>query len=144
LKINTLLETLSNFTLHKTRFVTHVKRRRLVTPPPTGSPYVQVYITEEKEADVRLAAQIVADGFMRLYEAAIVVSNDSDLRGPVEIVRAQIKKPVGVSNPFEGKYPDMVLGDFRCRPITDALLQRSQFPHTVRDAGGTFGKPGAW
>jgi hypothetical protein len=33
------LETLPHFTLHKTRFVTHIKRRRLVRPPAHGSPY---------------------------------------------------------------------------------------------------------
>ncbi|HZK73650.1 MAG TPA: NYN domain-containing protein [Clostridia bacterium] len=138
------LETLPQLTIHKTRFVTHAKRRRLVDPPPDGPSHVQVYITEEKEADVRLAAQIVADGFMGLYDAAIIVSNDSDLRGPVEIVRNRVKRPVGVSNPHAGKFPDMVPGDFRCRPITDALLQRSQFPQTIQDARGTFGKPAAW
>ncbi len=138
------LDTLPSLTVHRTRFVTRVKTRRLVTPAADGSTHAQVYITEEKESDVRLAARIVADGFHGRYDAAIVVSNDSDLRGPVEIVRNELKKPVGISNPFEGVYPNMVPGDFRCKPITATLLQACQFPHTIRDANGTFGKPAIW
>lgn len=138
------LSTLPDLSLHKTRFVTHIKTRRLVTPLPDGTTHVQVYITEEKEADVLLGAHLVADAFRNQYEAAIVVTNDSDLRGPVELVRRYTGKPVGVSNPFGGTYPDMIVGQFRCRPITPSLLGRCQLPAKGIDAAGSFGKPASW
>ncbi len=48
---------------------------------------VAVLKTEEKGSDVALGALLVAHGYQGRYDAAIVVSNDSDLVLPIRIVR---------------------------------------------------------
>lgn len=46
--------------------------------------------TEEKGSDVTLGALLVAHGYQKRYEAAIVLSNDSDLVLPIKIVREEL------------------------------------------------------
>jgi NYN domain len=73
----------------------HAVRERRVTRARTA----EVIKTEEKGSDVNLASLLVADGFRGNYEVAIVISNDSDLVLPIQIVRDELQLPVGVVNP---------------------------------------------
>ena len=50
---------------------------------------------DEKGSDVNLASLLLADGFRRDYEVAVVISTDSDLALPMRIVRRQLQLPVG-------------------------------------------------
>jgi hypothetical protein len=59
----------------------------------------EVIKTEEKGSDVNLASLLLADGFRGKYEVAVVISNDSDFVLPIQIVRDELKLPVGVVNP---------------------------------------------
>lgn len=54
---------------------------------------------EEKGSDVNLASLLLADGFRGKYEAAVVLSNDSDLMLPIHIVTRELGLPVGLLNP---------------------------------------------
>jgi len=43
--------------------------------------------TEEKGSDVNLATHLLHDGFRGMFEAAVLITNDSDLTEPVRVVR---------------------------------------------------------
>lgn len=57
---------------------------------------------EEKGSDVNVAAHLLIDVLTAAVDAAVVISNDSDLRLPVQIARTRV--PVGLVNPTTG-YP---------------------------------------
>jgi hypothetical protein len=100
--------------------------------------------TEEKGSDVNLASLLLVDGFRERYEVAIVISNDSDLVLPIQVVRDELKLPVGVINP-RGR-PSWELRNVSTffKQIRPGLLEASQFPDTLSDANGKISKPEAW
>jgi uncharacterized LabA/DUF88 family protein len=57
--------------------------------------------TEEKGSDVNVAHHLLVDVLSGVVEAAVIVSNDSDLALPIRAVRERV--PVGVVNPG-GRY----------------------------------------
>lgn len=57
---------------------------------------------EEKGSDVNVAAHLLSDVLAGNVDAAIVISNDSDLKLPIQIARNHV--PVGLVNPTRG-YP---------------------------------------
>lgn len=59
---------------------------------------VGVSIREEKGSDVNLASHLLTDALTGAMDAAVVISNDSDLEFPVREVRARM--PVGTVSPY--------------------------------------------
>lgn len=57
---------------------------------------------EEKGSDVNVATHLLIDVLEKNIDAAVVVSNDSDLKKPIEVSRTHV--PVGLINPTRG-YP---------------------------------------
>lgn len=57
---------------------------------------------EEKGSDVNVASHMLVDVLGGSVDAAVVVSNDSDLKMPVDVVRQHV--PLGLVNPTKG-YP---------------------------------------
>lgn len=117
----------------------------LAAAPPPGAPrYVKVVKSEEKGSDVNLAAHLVWDGFRGDYEAAVLITNDSDLLEPVRIVREELRLPVGILNPH--KHPSRALLRYASftKQVRQGALAASQFPPMLSDAGGTFRKPAVW
>lgn len=104
-----------------------------------------VYRSEEKGTDVNLAVHLVHDAHLGRFDAAIVVSNDSDLAGAIHIVRHEIKKPVFAFHPPSNS-PSFQLRQVatRFRPITPTHLSNSQFPSNLTDSQGSFSKPAGW
>ena len=104
-----------------------------------------VYRSEEKGTDVNLAVHLVVDAHRGRFDAAIVVSNDSDLEGAVRIVRMEIGLPVFVFHP-PTNHPSDKLNKVatRFRSIEPRHLINSQFPSTLTDARGMFAKPPTW
>ena len=117
----------------------------LAYPLPGGPKHVRVLKTEEKGSDVNIAAHLINDGYQRRYEAAMLISNDSDLVEPVKIVRSELKIPVGVLNPIPDK-PSHELRKYATfvKPIRKGVLSASQFPPVLNDSVGTFYKPSSW
>jgi uncharacterized LabA/DUF88 family protein len=64
-----------------------------------GIDVIQVRNQVEKQTDVCLATELVADGFENLYELAIVFTNDSDLVPAIKKVREKLNKQILVINP---------------------------------------------
>ena len=100
--------------------------------------------TEEKGSDVALGALLVAHGYQGRYEAAIVISNDSDLTLPIRIVRDELGLPVGIYNPHPRFSVELVkVATFR-KQIREGVLRAAQFPETLEDEHGTLRKPSGW
>jgi uncharacterized protein YqjF (DUF2071 family) len=106
--------------------------------------FVQVDKTNEKGSDVNLATYLLHDGFMGLYEKAIIISNDSDLREPVRIVREVLKLPVGIANPHSRHSKELQEYASFVRRIRPKHLAASLFADKLNDAKGTFSKPMYW
>jgi len=49
---------------------------------------------EEKGSDVNLACHLVNDAWAGRFDAAVVISNDTDLVEPIRIVTQELKKNV--------------------------------------------------
>lgn len=71
---------------------------------------VSVADREEKGSDVNIACHLLLDTLEERIDAAVVVSNDSDLA--LAVSRARVRAPVGVVNPT--RHP--VAGSLRARP----------------------------
>jgi NYN domain len=72
-----------------------VQRNGVSMPDATFMASVATY--EEKGSDVNVAAHLLVDVLAGGFDAAVVISNDSDLRWPVQEARRRV--PVGVVNP---------------------------------------------
>src|SRR5690606_8696650 len=94
------LRTLPQVSIHLGHFLTHE-----VTMPDaadwkngryTGR---QVMKTEEKGSDVNLATYLLVDAFDDVFDVAVIVSNDSDLKEPISVVRTGSERQSGSSTP---------------------------------------------
>lgn len=100
---------------------------------------------EEKGSDVNVATHLLSDVFRRQVDAAIVLSNDGDLRLPLQIARSHV--PVGLVNPtqrplsqmLKGQPDDGVGGHWWLR-----LQPHDFFSHQLPASLGGFDKPVGW
>jgi NYN domain len=114
-------------------------------PIPDATFMVSYAHREEKGSDVNVAAHLLVDVLTGTVDAAIIVSNDSDLEFPVTYARARV--PVGLINPS----PNYLAGALRGHPsdgvgshwwqrISAADLRASQLPDPV----ASFARPSSW
>jgi NYN domain len=137
------LRTLPNVSIHYGTFLANPTRMPLARPR-RGARTAEVIKTEEKGSDVNLASLLLADGFRGNYEVAVVISNDSDLVLPIQIVRDELELPVGVVNPRGHPSRELFAASTFFKRIRPGLLQASQFSETLQDERGTISKPAAW
>jgi hypothetical protein len=145
------LETIPNLRIYTGHFLTNKVRAKVVNPPPNT---IEVYKTEEKGSDVNIAAHLLMDGFCDHYECAIVVSGDSDLITPIEMVRDELNKPIGVLNPQRLSGPDCRherksaglkhAASFYKKGLTWGQLEKSRFPDVIEDKHGKIYRPDQW
>jgi uncharacterized LabA/DUF88 family protein len=123
------------------------KTRRVWLPRANRKPgeerFIEVLRTDEKGSDVNLATALLADGFRDEYDVAVVVSNDSDLVRPIQVVREELKKVVGVVITDAKTVKSALPADFHKR-ISAGVLTSCQFKDTVRDEKGPIRKPAKW
>jgi uncharacterized LabA/DUF88 family protein len=107
--------------------------------------FVEVRRSEEKGTDVNIATHLVHDAHLGRFDAAILVSNDSDLAEAVRIVCNEIRKPVHIFRPSTTR-PNaklqVVATTFNSIDVN--YLATSLLPDTLTDARGTFSKPPTW
>jgi uncharacterized LabA/DUF88 family protein len=135
------LQTIPNLEIILGTFLSHE-----VTMPrsPIGSGYVKVIKTEEKGSDVNLATHLLLDGFRNDYELAVVVSNDSDLLLPIQVVTDQFGKSVGLLNPQLHPSVTLIPHVMFVKNIRKNVLNNSLFPPDLIDKNGRFSKPVTW
>jgi hypothetical protein len=108
---------------------------------------------EEKGSDVNLATHALLDVLNGTVQAAIVVTNDSDLKLPLSEIRT--RAPVGLLNPGNPKRrptagvlrasPTVGVGGHWWGNIAPSQYRGHQLPDPVTDtAGKLYSKPPGW
>lgn len=112
--------------------------------PPGEQRYERVIKTEEKGSDVNLATHLVADGFRGAFDAAVLVTNDSDLTEAVRVVRQELGLIVGILNPHKHPSRELLKNASFMKPIRKGVLATSQLPNPLFDRNGEIRKPRTW
>ena len=135
------LKTIPNLEIYFGHFLCHTVSMPEALPPHHP---VKVLKTEEKGSDVNLASHMLFDGCKNAYEAAIFISNDSDLLCPIKMIRGDLGKKVFMINPH--KNPSNVLRQNvdSIKPLREGVLRISQFAPQLQDKNGTFKRPASW
>ena len=103
----------------------------------------EVHMMEEKGSDVNLASHLLNDAWKNAFEAAVVISNDTDLITPIQMTSVERRKPVFVVCP--GRWtmaPGLQRVATYQRHIHRSMLASSQFPSPI--PGTTLSKPTTW
>jgi hypothetical protein len=150
-------------------YVSRVKRAPLATPDKKGRPIlttsqwpvmirdsaagdvpqagfmVSYAYREEKGSDVNVAAHLLLDTLGGAIDAALLISNDSDLRFPVQ--QARLRIPVGTVNPSSSYTagalrgaPNDGVGGHWWRQLEAADCAANQ----LSDPVGAYRKPAGW
>lgn len=138
------LRTLPEMEVHLGHFLTSHVRMPVANCPPGEQRYEKVIKTEEKGSDVNLAVQLVADAYRSRFEAAVVVSNDSDLAEAVRIVRQELQLTVGILNPHKRASRTLLAHASFMKPIRRGVLGACQLPTPLSDEEGLIHKPVRW
>ena len=144
------LETIPNLTVHRGRFATNTKKRKVadlaVRPPTPISPLQDVYVIEEREkaSDVNLGSYLLFDAFQGEYDAAVIISNDADLITPITPARNELECSIDLVNP-RNKCATAVRGKSDSyRVVRKGVLSVCQFPTVMHDANGVITRPASW
>ena len=99
----------------------------------------------EKMTDVNIAVEMLTHAFQDRFDTALLISGDSDLRGPVERIRTLFpaKKVVIAFRPgrFSAELKAAATAVFR---IGRANLAKSQFPERIETPDLTVKRPETW
>jgi len=117
----------------------------------TGAPVtdarfmVSVAHREEKGSDVNVASHLLLDVLRGVVQAALIISNDSDLRFPIEQAREHV--PIGLVNPTPGQ----TAGALRASGAVGAgrhfwrkLSARDFVDHQLPNPAGGYAMPKGW
>lgn len=116
----------------------------LANPPKRGPRTVEVVRTEEKGSDVNLATHLLLDAFKHDCTTAVVISNDSDLKLPIEIAQTELGIRVGVVNPHPPARRSRALQPTFFKQLRTSALGACQFSAVLADAKGEVRKPLSW
>jgi len=115
---------------------------------PTIAPYadaikVQIHTMEEKGSDVNLACHLVNDAWAKRFDAAVVISNDTDLVEPIRSVTQELKKNVLIFSMSKfGTSPPLQKVATSVLHIHNTHLKAAQFPAVI--PGTSIVKPATW
>ena len=119
------------------------KKRRKAPAPPRDALVSEFHTHEEKGSDVNLAAHLLNDAWGDRFDAAAVISNDTDLVTPIYMVTQERRKTVFIVCPGRGRVaPKLGQVASRVRHIRPAMPQKAQFPDTL--PGTAISKPKGW
>lgn len=106
---------------------------------------VKIVKTEEKGSDVNLGAHLVRDAFQDKFEAAAVITNDTDLVEPIRIAVQEAGKKVGVLSPVSNPAAGLKSVATFYRHIRTGHLNAAQFPNPLPMPNGTeLHRPFSW
>jgi hypothetical protein len=121
-------------------------RRKFQKPksPAADALIVECHTMEEKGSDVNLAAHLLNDAWRGAFEAAVVISNDTDLCEPIRMVTAERHLPVHLVCPDRNRSPSPGLAavSTSAQGIKPAMLVAAQFPNPIPPLG--LAKPAGW
>ena len=101
--------------------------------------------TEEKGSDVNIGSYMILDACRGNCDVAVVLTNDSDLREPVRLVRDELGVRVGVVNPHATAKRSRSIEATFFRQLRQNVVQQCQFPDVMKDPEGRpVHKPAGW
>ena len=112
-----------------------------------GYKLVKVRKIEEKGSDVNLAIQLVADAFQRRSEISVLLSNDSDQVGTLNLIKRELNQKIGIIFPVPHNRASKSLLETKpdlIRFITIQGLRDAQLPNILQDNKGFIRKPAEW
>ena len=105
---------------------------------------VNISKPEEKRTDVNIACHLLNDAWKDLFDVAIIISNDSDLVGPIDMVIKERNKSVYVISPQIGS--NVVKDLLRCatgaRHMRTKMLKGCLLPDKI--PGTNIRRPREW
>jgi hypothetical protein len=141
------LASVPGLSIHYGQFLATKTYMRLVQPPPPPAlSTVRVHKMEEKGSDVNLATWMLVDAFENDCDVSVLVTNDSDLALPLQLLRQRLHRVVGLVNPYDDN-PNNELRNQSpsfIRRIRSGLLAASQFPSPLVVGNRTLHKPPTW
>ena len=115
----------------------------MTTKPAPDAVIAEVHVMEEKGSDVNLGAYLLNDSWKGLFDAAVVISNDTDLVTPIRMVTVEQEKTVFVVCPGRWQMaPQLRNVASHVRHIHRRMLHESQFPTQI--PGTTITRPDVW
>ena len=123
-------------------FLTHRVRAPLARPVGNQRT-AEIVRTEEKGSDVNLAVHLLNDGWLKAYDCAVVVSNDSDIAEAMRLVKEHRRKRIGLVTPGARRASHQLTAhaDFT-RHIRPGAIRSSQLPNPI--PGTNIRKPVGW
>ena len=90
---------------------------------------------EEKESDVNIAMHLINDAHLDLFDQAFLVTNDSDLLGPVRLLRNTFanKKIKVIAPPFRRHSKELWAAADKRGQILEEHIERNLLPESARD-----------
>lgn len=140
------LATLPNFKPHYGRFLSNPKWRPINHPSWSPHVCVEVLNTEEKGSDVNLGTHLLNDAWHNRFDTALVLSQDTDLCEPLQIVKNERQKSIGLVW-LDGREAGGRLARLASftRHLTPARLAAAQFPEELMGKDGHIIKrPESW
>jgi len=103
-------------------------------------------IPEEKKTDVNIATKLLGDAYEDRFDVAILVSADSDLVPPIEMIRApRPGKRIVVAFPPKRSSKHLRQKAHAAFYINEKTIRISQLPNpVVKDDGGELRRPAEW
>ena len=118
-------------------------RKRKATAPAQDALVAEFHAMEENGSDVNLAAHLLNDAWKVLFDAAAVISNDTDLVTPIQMVTTERGKPVFIVCPGRWQVaPKLKQAATYVRHVRAGQLKAAQFPNTLPGTG--IVKPAVW
>ncbi len=146
------LRTIPSLEIYLGRFIRkQVRGGLLEPPPPPATGLVETF--EEKGTDVNIAARLLKDAYEGRFESAVLISNDGDLKMPVQIIRDHLGLPMTVINPMidpqksrsAALSPNPLPTNASFIQMRAVDVQSCQFPDEVRSPkGALLLKPPSW
>jgi uncharacterized LabA/DUF88 family protein len=100
---------------------------------------------EEKKTDVAIATHIVSDAYEDRYDVALLVSGDSDMAPPVEVVSGLPGRRVVAAFPPRRKSDELKKLSSGSTSVSEASLRQSQFaPELILPSGVKLCRPPTW
>lgn len=98
---------------------------------------------EEKGSDVNLATHLINDAWKGRFDGALVISNDTDLVTPIQIVTQERQLVVFIACPGRWQAADQLTNVATyVRHVHVPMLRAAQFPNPI--PGTTIRKPHSW
>ncbi len=104
---------------------------------------VEVQKIEEKTTDVSLAVHLINDFWLKKYDCIVLISNDSDFKEALKVLKTHSNSVIGLLTPGSGKASKLLkkYSDFH-RRIPLWVLRKNQLPKKI--PGTNIVKPSNW